>query len=94
MVVASIYNDEPVHINSITNAKARITVTNSRCEPNCDSDGGMRIQLPCSSNGNLEYLLPVCSAATKANGSAANGSTGINEICKVANIVWGYKNSL
>ena len=53
-IVASIYNEEPVQINSITNADTRITVTNDRCESNCDSDGGMCIQLPCSSNGNLE----------------------------------------
>ena len=90
-VVASIDNEEPVQINSITNANTRITVTTDRCESNCHSDGSMCIQLPCSSNGNLEYLLIGCST-TKANGPAVNGGT-TDEVCKVANIAWSYKDA-
>ena len=93
MVVGTIYNKKLVHINSITNANMGITVTTDRCEPNCDSDGGMCIQLPCSSNGNLEYLLSSCSP-TKANGLAVNGGTGSNEVCEVANVAWVYKETL
>ena len=92
-IVTSIYNSKPVHINSITNANTRITVTTDRCESNCDSDGGVCIQLSCSSNGNLEYLLTGCSP-TEANGSAVNGGTGSNEVCKVANITWSYEDAL
>ena len=90
-VVAKISDVEPVHINSITNANTRITVTTDKCESNCHSDGGMCIQLSCSSNGNLEYLLIGCSA-TKANGPAVNGGI-TDEVCKVANIAWGYKDA-
>ena len=92
-IVASICNEEPVHINSITDANIRITVTNDRCESDCDSDGGVCIQLPCSSNGNLEYLLITKFSTTKVNGSAVSGGI-TDEGCEVVNITWGYEDTL
>ena len=92
-IVVSIPNDELIHINSITNANKRITVTSDRCEPDCDSDGDVCIQLSCSSNGNLEYLLITKFSTTKVNGSAVSGGI-TDEGCEVVNITWGYEDTL
>ena len=83
---------KPVHVNSITNANGGITVTIDRCESNCDLDGGVCIQLSCSSNGNLKYLLIMKFSTTKANGSAVNGGI-TDEGCEVVNITWGYEDT-
>ena len=94
-IVAAIYNEESVLISSITKNNPGIIINHcpGRIEPNCDSDGDVYIQLPYSSNGNFQQLLVSCSRA-KPNGTAVNGGTGIDEVCKVADIVWGYEDTL
>ena len=93
-IIATICNEVSVQISAITDTETRITVPcRGRIEPNCDSNGDMCIQFPCISNENVQQLLVSCSR-TKANGMAVNGGTGIDEVRKVADIVWCYEDTL
>ena len=94
-IVVTVYNNESVHINSIANSDPGIMINPccGRIEPNCDSNGGMCIQFPCISNGNVQQLIIICSLA-KPNGTAVNGGTGIDEVRKVADVVRCYEDTL
>jgi len=62
-IVCTIYKKESVYISSIANSNPRIIIDPcpGRIEPNCDSDGGVYIQFPCSSNGNFQQLFTTSS---------------------------------
>jgi len=95
VIVCSIYHKESVYISSIANSNPRIIIDPcpGRIEPDCDSDGDVCIQLPCSSNGNFQQLLTTASRP-QSNETAVNCGAGSNEVCKVADVFWSYEDTL